>query len=95
MDDLPPRGARTRRWELAWTLAPTTGGPTVHVMMNASDEDLEFEIPASGDGPAWRLVIATGRPTPDDLTPLDQASEVSGKAVTVGANSTTVLYRES
>ena len=38
-----------------------------HVILNAYWDSLDFDLPDPGDGRAWRAVVDTSRPSPDDL----------------------------
>lgn len=78
---------------LAWTLAHPEGGPALHVMLNASDEDVEFEIPDGEPSNPWLRVVATDRVGGNDWTPVDEAAPVSEEVVRVGQGSVTVLLR--
>jgi glycogen operon protein len=80
---------------LAWTLADPDGGPAIHVMMNASEKNIDFEVPPAQAGSPWLRVVATHREVPADLEPIAQAQPVSEKELSVGAGSVTVLFRQA
>ena len=76
---------------LAFTLEQPKTGRKVHVMLNAGDKDLEFELPAAPPEMAWGLVIDTSRPSPDDIADQKSSTTVDAASSMVPAHSITVL----
>jgi glycogen operon protein len=49
----------------------------IYVAMNSGGDGLHFRIPASPSGRAWRRVVDTALPSPEDIVELDQAPHIS------------------
>ncbi len=60
-------------------------------ILNAHYEPLDFELPAV-EGDAWRRWVDTGRESPEDIVPWEEAPELPGKNYTVAARSVVMLY---
>ena len=68
----------------------------LYVVLNAFWEPLEFRIPASPTGRAWRRAVDTALPSPEDIVGLDQGPVVAvGSPYHVGARSVLVLVSEA
>ena len=61
----------------AWSL---TGRSAFHLLVNAWQEPLEFELPSAQGlpGGCWRRWLDTSRPSPADIMPMTAASPVAG-----------------
>jgi glycogen operon protein len=66
-----------------------------HLMLNAYWEPLEFELPETTDGGAWRRWIDTSLDSPCDIVPWESAPPVSGGAYRLEGRSVAMLYRTS
>ena len=67
-------------------------GLSIHLMLNAYWEPLEFELPAAGDGRVWRRWIDTALDSPDDIVPWQAAPPVPGHSYRVGARSVAMVF---
>ena len=72
---------------LAWTLE----GCKVHVIANAWWRELEFELPQLPVKLRWHRLLDTSLAAPQDIVPLDQAPEVTGRTYEAGWHSVVVL----
>jgi isoamylase len=70
----------------------------VHLIFNAHDEALDFELPPPPDGKVarspWRRWIDTSLPSPDDICVSEQAPPVPGASYRAGPQSVVVLISE-
>ncbi|HKM53934.1 MAG TPA: isoamylase [Isosphaeraceae bacterium] len=48
----------------------------IYVAMNSCEFPLDFRIPASSSGRAWRRVVDTALPSPEDILEFDQAPQI-------------------
>ena len=76
---------------LAFTLDDPGCGSRLHVMLNAYWEALDFELPVLPAGEAWRCIVNTALPSPQDFQPLEAASPVEQDHFTVQARSSVIL----
>jgi len=78
---------------LAFTVRSLHGRYSLHVMINAFWEPLSFELPALAEGAlgSWRRCIDTALPTPDDISPWNEAPAYAGTTYQVGARSLVLL----
>ena len=76
---------------LAFTLYNPGCGSRLHVMLNAYWEALDFELPVLPAGEAWRCIVNTALPSPQDFQPLEAASPVEQDHFTVQARSSVIL----
>jgi len=76
---------------LAFTLEQPSTGCHVHAMLNAGDQDLDFELPARSGGLGWVRVIDTSRPSPEDIVDTTGRAPVGTGEVMVSSHSITVL----
>ena len=60
-------------------------------MLNAGEQELEFEIPAAPPEMSWGRVIDTSRPSPDDIADHATAATLNTAGAMVPAHSITVL----
>jgi glycogen operon protein len=69
---------------------------TVHLILNAYWEPLEFELPpaAAGGGP-WRRWIDTSLPSPQDIIEWQAAPPVTGGTYRAGPRSVVMLYAQT
>ncbi len=68
----------------------------IYVAMNAFWEPLQFHVPASPSGRAWRRTVDTALPSPEDALELDQGPVVLvGREYRVEARSMIVLVSEA
>jgi glycogen operon protein len=58
---------------IAYTLEDTVAPQRVHVMLNASEDTAPFTPPPPRLGNAWRVIVHTGRPSPQDIQPPETA----------------------
>jgi len=72
---------------LAWTLE----GCKVHVIANAWWRELEFELPHLPANLRWHRLLDTSLTAPQDIVPVDQATEVIGKTYEADWHSVVVL----
>ena len=70
----------------------------LHIIANAYWEPLDFELPAPdpsvSDGAAWRRVLDTTLPSPDDIRFGEEAPAVETPSYRVGPRSVVVLAAE-
>jgi isoamylase len=71
--------------------APGTEDNDFFVVLNAWTEDLEFELPGLPAGQAWRRLIDTALPGPQEIVEEDAAVEVSTERLPVKGRSVVVL----
>jgi isoamylase len=66
----------------------------VHLIFNAYWEPLEFELPRAPGGrePGWRRWIDTGRESPEDIVPWQDAAAVACPTYAAAARSVVVLF---
>jgi len=76
---------------LAFTLEQPETGRNVHVMLNAGEQELEFEIPAAPPEMSWGRVIDTSRPSPDDIADHASAATLNTAGALVPAHCIIVL----
>lgn len=74
---------------LAVTASSLSGDLRMHFALNAYWEPLAFELPP---GLAWRRVLDTSRPSPQDLVDFDAAEPVAGASHTVAPRSVVALF---
>jgi len=67
-------------------------GETLHVMINAYWEDLEFELPVLEDGRVWKRIINTELNSPEDFMPPEKAESCNSRFVEVKSRSIMVLF---
>ena len=69
-------------------------GYSVHWILNAFWEPLDFELPPVGDrgGGPWRRWIDTGLDSPEDIVPWSDARPCPGRVYRAAARSVAVLY---
>jgi isoamylase len=79
---------------IAFTAALAGEGLRVHVILNASHEDLEFEL-ESLDEAAWHRWIDTGLASPDDIVSWLDASAIAATTYGVRSRSVVVLFARS
>jgi glycogen operon protein len=84
---------RPDRAESSRSLAATIQGRSValHIIANAYWQPLEFALPPTEDGGAWRRIVDTTLPTPDDIRFGDEAPTVATPSYRVGPRSVVVL----
>ncbi|MEA3278520.1 MAG: glycogen debranching protein GlgX [Pseudomonadota bacterium] len=76
---------------LAFTLAGMdVTEEDLHVLLNMSDETQVFVLPVLS-GRSWHLALDTDRPTPEDIAPPDEQSELPAGGYRVCARSLVVL----
>ena len=64
----------------------------LYVMINASAKDMTFEI-QQGNARAWRRVVDTGLPSPDDISEPGLEPQIDSLEYLVQARSTVLLMR--
>jgi glycogen operon protein len=96
--DISWHGAEPRRpdWSpssrvLAFTLEQPAAGASVHVVLNASDQDLDFGLPALDKGRKWVRVIDTALPSPRDIVSPSEGIPLPGTEAPVTAHSICVF----
>jgi glycogen operon protein len=67
-------------------------GLTVHLIMNAYWEPLEFELPVLGGDRTWRRWIDTSLDSPDDIAPWQDAPFFTARAYHTGPRSVVALW---
>jgi len=78
---------------LALTAEATRDGLVFHLMLNACQEPLDFELPRAAGGKArWRLWFDTALESPRDIMPWNKASPFSGATYHVQAHSVVGLF---
>jgi glycogen operon protein len=82
---------------LALTVELKEEGRLAHLIFNAYEKALGFELPPLSGAPAnaWRRWIDTSLPSPNDITAFEQAPATTGKTYPVGPRSVVVLYAQS
>jgi glycogen operon protein len=68
-------------------------GLTVHLIMNAYWDALDFELPLPEGNQAWRRWIDTSLDTPNDITPWQHAPGYTGRQYHAAARSVVVLWK--
>jgi isoamylase len=63
---------------LAITLESPRGHFLLHGIFNAYWEALAFEVPSTTNGEGWRRCIDTALPSPDDISPIEEAALFTG-----------------
>jgi glycogen operon protein len=69
-----------------------SAGLTLHLIMNAYWEALEFELPAPKSGRAWQRWIDTSLDSPNDIVPWQDAPTFTGSSYHAGPRSVVALY---
>jgi glycogen operon protein len=84
---------RPDRADSSRSLAATIQGRSValHIIANAYWQPLEFALPPTEDGGAWRRIVDTTLPSPDDIRFGDAAANVATPSYRVGPRSVVVL----
>jgi glycogen operon protein len=67
-------------------------GFSMHLILNAYWEALEFELPDLGEGRPWRRWIDTALESPHDIVPWQEAPSVPGHTCRAEARSVVMLY---
>ncbi|HVX61451.1 MAG TPA: glycogen debranching protein GlgX [Pirellulales bacterium] len=70
-------------------------GLCFHLLLNAYWEPLEFELPETAEGDAWRRWIDTSLDAPNDIVPWESAPAIAGARYQLEARSVAMLYRMS
>jgi isoamylase len=65
---------------------------SVHVILNAYWEALDFELPPAGGDGTWRRWIDTSLESPQDIVEWQTAPSMSGRSYPAGPRSVVVLY---
>jgi isoamylase len=76
---------------LAFTLNYPKAHESVHVMLNAYREPLDFEIPLLHHDSHWVRIVDTSLPTPDDITLPGEAPMIDMFTMKLGAYSVAIL----
>ena len=79
---------------LALTVRSVIGTRSVHAILNAYSEPLDFELPPADPALPWRRVLDTSLPPPDDITALVDAPPVEGPTYRASAHSVVLLSVE-
>ena len=68
-----------------------------YLMLNAYWQPLDFELPSHPDGRErpWRRWIDTGRGSPQDISPWQEAPPVTEAIYSLRSHSIAMLYAES
>jgi glycogen operon protein len=74
---------------LAVTASSLSGDLRMHFALNAYWEPLAFDLPP---GLAWRRVLDTSRPSPQDLVDFEHAEAVDGTSHSVAPRSVVALF---
>jgi len=82
---------------IAFTVKSLTGTTSIHYMVNAYYESLEFEIPKvdSGSSKVWKRWIDTSLESPNDICMVDEAPTVNSTTYKVNAHALAVLVRQT
>jgi glycogen operon protein len=79
---------------LAFTMGGLSGDDDLHVMLNMSGQDLDFEIPPA-PGRGWRRAVDTSLPSPQDIAlPGDEIEIKPDDRYRVNAHSVVVLISQ-
>jgi glycogen operon protein len=78
---------------LAFTLAGLGNDPDLHVMMNMSMSDLDFDVPTI-EGRSWTKAIDTAAPSPQDFPDPKDRAAVGGDSCPVQHHSIVVLTNQ-
>ena len=76
---------------LAFSLESPQQGVFLHVILNAYAEPLTFELPPPPDAVAWKRIVDTALPPPDDFQEEREAAPVTAAAYRAGPRSCIVL----
>jgi isoamylase len=78
---------------IAFTVSSLRRRFTIHAMVNTYWEPLTFEVPADGKprGGRWRRWIDTALPSPDDISPWEEATTISQTTYVVTPRSLVLL----
>ncbi len=61
------------------------------LMFNAGGDSVDFRMPAPAEGLHWQRAVDTYRPTPEDISPLDQAPRVDADRYQVEPHAAVIL----
>jgi len=75
---------------VAYTLSGE-GGDALHVIVNAHEDALRFELPQAPGGGPWRRQVDTARPSPEDIAPIGEAPAWEAATYLVEGRSVVVL----
>lgn len=67
-------------------------GIFIHLILNASEENLEFELPSPHAGTQWRRSIDTSLDSPNDIVPWEEAPHFSGQSYPVASRSVVLVF---
>ncbi|MCA9705821.1 MAG: glycogen debranching protein GlgX [Myxococcales bacterium] len=87
--DQPDWGVHAR--VLAYTLTRSHDDQALHIIINAFDRALEFEVPRPEAGLGWVRAVDTGQPAPYDVADPGHEVRVEGPTVEVEARAVVVL----
>ncbi len=76
---------------LAFTLRYRQCGELLHVMLNAFQSPLTFELPPLPRGQHWRRIVNTALASPDDFCQFEMAPKVEQPLYEVDSHSSVVL----
>lgn len=92
--DLQKPDMRANSHSLAFTLHHAHASEMVHVILNGFWEPLSFELPLLARGNAWRRIVYTSQPAPNDICRLASAPVVSTTRIEVTPRSCVVLMAQ-
>ncbi|MDH7462579.1 glycogen debranching protein GlgX [Chitinophagaceae bacterium 26-R-25] len=79
---------------VAFTVESLSGNLTMHFMLNAHNQPLEFELPASPPGVQWKRWIDSSLASPDDICDRKDAKEFDGRNYNVEKVAFALLFWE-
>src|SRR4029079_2350323 len=75
---------------LAVTIQGVDSRRKLQLILNAHSEALTFDVPEP-EGPIWKLIVDTARPSPDDIRAWKDAAPFRGRTCTAQPRSVIVL----
>jgi isoamylase len=79
---------------LSFTLGGFQGEPDIHVILNMSPEELEFEVPRV-EGRTWLRVVNTAAAAPNDILAVSEGKPLDSDILAVAGRSVVVLVSAS
>ena len=76
---------------IAFTVQSLSGSLTMHFMLNAFHNSLEFDLPALPEGPGWKRWIDTAVESPGDICPWQHAPKINKNKYVVAPYCSVIL----
>lgn len=82
---------RDNSHSLAFTLINAVCSERLHIIFNAYNQGLDFELPPLPPGHMWGRLVDTSLPSPEDITSLGDAPQIPVSQYSVQPHSTVIL----